>query len=154
MGQHDTRRLRGRAVSVISAGALCLALLGCGGDDSTDDEASTPTSNSVLDETTTTAGGDEDTDVTFGPGDTLAGGDPETCAAIDAVNDGRGDQAAAVAAARDIDPPAELDEVWDDFLDGTVPFIEGDSSDADLIDRYLVAFGVVGAYAGSYCPLG
>jgi len=32
--------------------------------------------------------------------------------------------------------------------------VEGDSSDADLIDRYLVAFGVVGAYAGSYCPLG
>ena len=71
-----------------------------------------------------------------------------------AGRDGRGDQAAAVAAARDIDPPAELDEVWNDFLDGTVPFIEGDSSDADLIDRYLVAFGVVGAYAGSYCPLG
>ena len=163
MKQHETMGRRhgasaaGRTMAVAGAVALGLALIGCGGDsseNSSDDDVSTET---VVDATTTTttasadSDGDTDTDATIGPPETIGVGDPATCEAIEAVN--AADYEAAVVAARDVDPPPQLEDVWDDFLDGRAAFFAADTSDEDM-DRYATAIGLVGAYAVSYCPLG
>ena len=135
--------------------ALCLALIGCGGDSSENSSDDNGSTESASEATTTTTGGDNDgdsdTDATFGPPETIGVGDPATCEAIEAVN--AADFEEAVVAARDIDPPQELEDVWDDFLEGRAAFFAADVSDEDM-DRYATAIGRVGAYAVSYCPLG
>jgi hypothetical protein len=157
MGEReDVSRARRRGAAVLAAGALtlCLGAVGCGGDGGGSASSSPPGTASGTTTTAPSTGGTDGDGFPLPP-EPLPGGDPATCEAIAAVNDSASPgHEERVEAARAVDPPAELEEVWDDFLDGAVPFSLGDDSDEELIDRFLVAFGLVGAYAGTYCPLG
>jgi hypothetical protein len=126
--------------TVVAVG-LMLALGACGDDDG---GGSSPTTEGrTSDLSTTTA--------EIGPTTLPGGGNSEICELITDVNGP--EYAAAVERARGVTPPAELSTVWNDWLDGTIPFNAGDTSNAALMDRYSVATGTVGVYFVQKCPL-
>lgn len=87
-----------------------------------------------------------------GSGSGQAAGDAQLCTDLGSVGIGAtSNPKAAVERLKQVNPPAELKDVWSDFVAGAEAYANGNLGNAQVLQKYVTAASKVGQYVTSNC---